>query len=237
MKDAVKENFDGSSSAYAAYEAETGQFTDLASRLAGKLANHYEGTIQRLLDAGAGTGASTRPLKEISESVVALDLSRPMLAENPSSLRVQGDFDSLPFRSEVFDTVAFTASLFLTPTPTTAVAEAQRVVSPSGVVGAVSPEGWYIEDEEVFQQVGRESRSPSATSTVRAAFEETFDTVSGIWRFELTAKQLRQFHEIPAVAARLYPRHSPEERIAHVRSLLADVEGTGEQHWRWMVGQ
>jgi SAM-dependent methyltransferase len=237
MKDAVRDNFDESAGKYAAYEDETGQFTTLATRLARKMAAQHEGEIHRLLDAGAGGGASTAPLEEISETVVALDLSRSMLAGNPCSRRVQGDFDSLPFSKETFDAVAFTASLFLTPEPETAVREARRVVSSGGVVGAVAPEGWYIDDEDVFEQVGRESRSPSPTSAVRDAFEGAFDTVSGRWRFEVTAEQLRQFYEIPAVAARLYPRLSPEERVARVRDLLAGVEGTGEQRWLWMVGR
>jgi len=237
MKDAVRENFDTSTRAYTTYEAKTGQFTTLATRLARKLITHHDGNIYRLLDAGAGSGASTGSLEEISETVVALDLSRSMLAENPCSRRVQGDFDSLPFHAGAFDAVAFTASLFLTPSPATAVAEARRVVPSGGVVGAVAPEGWYIDEEAVFEQVGRESRSPSPTSTVRAAFEGTFDTVSGRWQFEVTAAQLRQFYEIPAVAARLYPRLSPEERVTRVQDLLADVEGTGEQRWLWMIGR
>lgn len=237
MKDAVRENFDSSVQSYAAYEDETGQFTRLATRLADVLTAHRDRSIGRLLDAGAGTGASSRPLGEISDTVVALDLSRPMLAQNPCRSRVQGDFDSLPFRDTTFDAVAFTASLFLTPSPRAAVAEARRVLSANGIVGAVAPEGWYVGDEEVFQQVGRESRSPSPASAVEAAFEEAFETATGTWRFEATAEQLRQFYAIPAVAARLYPRLPPDERVARVQELLADLEGTGEQRWRWMIGR
>lgn len=237
MKEAIRENFDGSVSAYDAYEAETGQFGTLATRLSRTLRTHHEGPIRRLLDAGAGSGSSAAALEGISDAVVALDLSRSMLARNPCPQRVQGDFDSLPLRCGTFDAVAFTASLFLTPAPETAVAEANRVRTSDGVVGAVAPEGWYIGGADVFERVGRESRSPAPTSAVIAAFEETFDTVSGVWRFEVTAEQIRRFHSIPAVGARLYPRLPPEERATRVGELFADIEGTGEQRWRWLIGR
>lgn len=237
MKDTVRENFDQSAGSYAAYEAETGQFTALAKRLATALATHHDGQLTRLLDAGAGTGASTAPLVAQSERVIPLDVSRQMLRQNPASRRVQGDFDTLPFQTDSFDAVAFTASLFLTPSPETALDEALRVLSDGGVVGAVAPEGWYIDGTDVFDQVDRESRSPSPTGAVSEAFEETVDTVSGVWRLAVTAEQLRQFYQIPAVAARVYPGLEPQERVDRVQDLLADVAGTGEQHWRWMVGR
>jgi cyclopropane-fatty-acyl-phospholipid synthase len=237
MKATVRTNFDESAGAYAAYEAATGQFSTLAARLATEMAGRDDGSLGCLLDAGAGTGASATPLESKSETVVPLDMSRAMLVQHPSARRVQGDFDALPFPAGSFDAVAFTASLFLTPSPATALGEARRVLSDGGVVGAVAPEGWYIDGTDVFQQVDRESRSPSSTTAVREAFEETVDTVSGTWGLEVTAEQLRQFYQIPAVAARVYPRLAPEARVERVETLLADIEGTGEQRWRWMVGQ
>jgi len=237
MKRTIRANFDQSASTYAAYEAETDQFTTLAERLAAELAAQHDGTITRLLDAGAGTGASTAPLAARSERVIPLDVSRQMLRQNSFPCRVQGDFDMLPFKTGSLDVVAFTASLFLTPSPETALEEARRVLSEGGVVGAVAPEGWYIDGTNVFEQVNRDSRSPSPTEAVSEAFEETVDTVTGVWRLDVTAEQLRQFYQIPAVAARVYPRLDPQERVERVQDLLADVEGTGEQRWRWMIGR
>jgi cyclopropane-fatty-acyl-phospholipid synthase len=38
------------------------------------------------------------------------------------------------------------------------------------------------------------------------------------------------------MAARLYPRLAADERVAKARELLAGLEGTVEQRWRWIVG-
>ncbi|MFC7059367.1 class I SAM-dependent methyltransferase [Halovenus salina] len=161
MKRTIRANFDESAGTYAAYEAETDHFSTLAERLATELATQYDGTITRLLDAGAGTGASSSPLAARSERVIPLDVSRQMLRQNSFPCRVQGDFDTLPFQTGSFDAVAFTASLFLTPSPEAALEEARRVLSEEGVVGAVAPEGWYIDGTSVFEQVDRDSRSPA----------------------------------------------------------------------------
>lgn len=236
MKEAVKDNFDVSVSTYREYEAETGQFSTLARRLAGKLVAHHDGSIERVLDAGAGTGASTGPLEDVASSVVALDLSREMLSANDCPDCVQADFDHLPFGRDEFDAIAFTASLFLTPTPSVAVAEASRVLGDGGVVGAVAPNGWYLEGESFFRRFDRDSRSPSPTSEVRSALAEQFDLTTGEWTFESSADQLRQFYGIPAVGARLYPELPPERRVTRIRELLDDVDGQLEQRWQWMVG-
>ncbi len=37
------------------------------------------------------------------------------------------------------------------------------------------------------------------------------------------------------MAARLYPRLPPDERVERARELLSQVEGPLEQRWRWVV--
>ena len=237
MKDAIRRNFDASVGSYEAFEAETGQFEALAARLAG-VVDDATADLELLLDAGAGTGASTRRLESLAQQVVALDLSRPMLEENPADRRVQADFDHLPFGDGSFDAVVFTASLFLTPEPDHAVAEAQRVLRPGGVVAAVAPQGWSTPDgEDAFADLPRESRSPSAASEVESALAERFALETGVWTCEITADRLRKFHAIPAVAARLYPTLPPDERVQEAYELLADVEGPLEQRWQWLFGR
>jgi cyclopropane-fatty-acyl-phospholipid synthase len=232
MKDVVRANFDESPSAYEAYEARTGRFAALADRLVAAMAPHG-----RVLDAGAGTGAAADALAAHAEEVVALDLSVEMLRVNPTPARVVGDFDHLPLCDASVDAVAFTASLFLVPDPSAAVAEAQRVLRPGGVVGAVALDGWTADGEDVFASVDRQSRSPASADAVVDAVDAAFETTTGTWSFTSSGEDLRAFHAIPALAARLYPGLPTDERVARATDALAHVEGDLEQHWRWVVGR
>jgi SAM-dependent methyltransferase len=172
----------------------------------------------------------------LAAKLVALDASPGMLAANPSSRRVLGDFDRLPFHSKTFDAVAFTASLFLVPDPTVAASEARRVLQPGGVVGAVALDGWYDGAESALAVLDRESRSPSDTASVVDALGDVFTVETGTLSFETDADDLRAFHGIPAIAARFFPRDPPAERVEKVRDLLAPLDGSFEQRWRWVIG-
>ncbi len=201
------------------------------------MAARVDGSIDDVLDAGAGSGVSTTVLDSRARRVVALDLSGEMLRANGASERVQGDFDALPFRDATFDGVAYTASLFLVRDPTVALREARRVLRPGGVVGAVAPLGWFTEDgKPLFDALSRESRSPTAAADVTEAVAAAFEADAGTWTFPTTAETVQQFHEIPAMAARLYPRADPATRVRKARELLDSLEGTFEQRWQWMVG-
>jgi len=120
MKAAVRTNFDDSVSAYDAYEQRTGRFTALAKLLAAELSARADSPVNAVLDAGAGTGVSTRVFAERAQRTVALDISREMLRELKAAPRIEADFDHLPFVDNSFDGVAFTASLFLVPDPAVA---------------------------------------------------------------------------------------------------------------------
>ncbi len=237
MKDVVQHNFDVSVSAYGAYERRTRRFSALTRLLWAELAAHSDGDLTTVLDAGAGTGVSTTVLQSSADRVVPLDISREMLTEKPNPNRVQGDFDHLPFCDTTFDAVAYTASLFLVPDPAVAVDEATRVLRSGGVVGAVAPLGWFTDGEDTFDSLPRTSRSPTSTSEVRRAIESAGDCTTGTWSFPTTAEIIRLFHEIPAMAARLYPREDPDERVRKTRELLGSLEGTFEQRWRWVVAR
>ncbi|WP_255197916.1 methyltransferase domain-containing protein [Halorarius litoreus] len=232
MKRAIRANFDESASAYDAYEARTGRFAALAERLAAEMEPRG-----RVLDAGAGTGASAAAFATSADALVALDASLGMLRENPTERRVVGDFDRLPFRDATFDAVAFTASLFLVPEPAAAVAEAKRILRPGGVVGAVALDGWTVHGGDALAGLDRESRSPASTDEVVAALDSAFETTTGTWSFDSSGDDLRAFHAIPALAARLYPELPTDERVVRATETLADVEGPLEQHWRWVVGR
>ena len=237
MKDAIRRNFDASVDAYATYEWRTNRFTALARLLAAEMRARTDDGLGTVLDAGAGTGVSTRVFAETTTETIALDASRGMLAEVDSAPRVQADFDRLPFGDRSVDGVAFTASLFLVPDPAVAAREAARVLRPGGVVGAVAPLGWTDADgHDVFERLERDSRSPTSATAVREALADEFAIATGTWQFSTTAANLRLFHAIPAMAARLYPKLDAEERVAKARALLDSLDGTFEQRWRWIVG-
>lgn len=235
VKRAVRDNFDLSVEEYRAYEAETGRFEALARRLRDAMADRGA-TFVAVLDAGAGSGSSTAVFAEAG-AVVALDVSRGMLSANPAARRVVGDLEALPFGDDRFDVVAFTASLFLVPDPERAAREARRVLRPDGIVGAVAPIGWFSGNANVFDILPRQSRSPRSVDDVRSALEAVFAVETGVWSFESTAAEFRAFFDIPAAAARLYPKLPPAERRRRARTLLADVAGQVEHRWRWFIGR
>ncbi|KAA9396087.1 class I SAM-dependent methyltransferase [Haloarcula sp. CBA1130] len=237
MKDVVRQNFDASVDAYTTYERRTNRFTALARLLAAEMGARTDGEFGTVLDAGAGTGVSTRVFAETAANAIALDISREMLREIGSATRLQADFDHVPLRDQSVDGVAFTASLFLVPDPVTAVREAARVLRSDGVVGAVAPLGWVCPDgTDVFKQFERDSRSPTKTAAIRDALAGEFATTTGTWRFSTTAENIRLFHAIPAMAARLYPKLDTEKRVLQARDLLSALDGTFEQRWRWVIG-
>lgn len=247
MKRAVRENFEASVEAYDAYERRTGRFSTLARRLGEEMRRLRGGGFDRLLDAGAGTGAGATALEPVARDVLALDASRAMLAENPATTRLVGDIDRLPFGAGSVDAVAFTASLFLVPEPAVAAREARRVLQPRGVAGAVVPVGWMTpDDRDAFAHLPRDSRQPHGPAAVEAALAAAFDDLSrddeggsavsgGEWVFETTSANVRAFHTSPAGAARVYPDLPPGERVAAVRDLLTDLPDTLEHRWRWFV--
>ncbi len=241
MKQVVRTNFDDSVPAYEAYERRTGRFEALARLLGAELRARTDGPLGTVVDAGAGTGASSRVFAagEGTERVVAVDISREMLRAvgGEGSHPVQGDIDRLPLGDGTADAVAFTASLFLVPDPAVAAREAARVLGSGGAVGATAPLGWATDDnEDVFAGLERESRSPTDADEVRAALEGEFDVATGTWRFATTAADVRRFHAIPAMAARLYPKLPPAERVERAQELLEALSGTVEQRWLWVVG-
>jgi len=99
-----------------------------------------------LLDIGTGTGRMTELLADRSSHVTALDKSPEMLRIARARLQalpaskvdlVQGDFSALPFAEEAFDTVLFHQVLHFAQEPEAVLAEAARVLRPSGRIAIV----------------------------------------------------------------------------------------------------
>lgn len=93
-----------------------------------------------VLDAGAGTGAATRVLRERGAIVVAADLQRSMLDGLPSIgvMPVEANLNGMPFRSGSFDVAVAAFVLNHLADPAAGLAELRRVVQPGGHVLASS---------------------------------------------------------------------------------------------------
>ena len=105
-----------------------------------------EAPLGRLLDIGTGTGRMAELLAERTEHLVALDKSLAMLRVARAKLQhfpaervelVQGDFASLPFGAESFDTVLFHQVLHFAQSPDGVLREAARVTREGGRIAIV----------------------------------------------------------------------------------------------------
>ena len=99
-----------------------------------------------LLDVGTGTGRMAELLASRAAHVTALDKSPEMLRIARARLQalpadkvdlVQGDFTALPFADARFDTVLFHQVLHFAQDPGAVLAEAARVLRPSGRIAVV----------------------------------------------------------------------------------------------------
>lgn len=105
-----------------------------------------EGRLGRLLDIGTGTGRMAELFAERADHIVALDKSLAMLRVARAKLQhlsadrvevVQGDFTSLPFPPDSFDTVLFHQVLHFAHSPAAALYEAARVTHAGGRIAIV----------------------------------------------------------------------------------------------------
>ena len=99
----------------------------------------------RVLEVGCGTGVLTRRLARWDEvgEVVGVDLApallaraRELAADLPNVAFQEADARALPFAGESFDAVVFDSTLSHVPEPERALAEARRVLRPSGRLAA-----------------------------------------------------------------------------------------------------
>jgi ubiquinone/menaquinone biosynthesis C-methylase UbiE len=112
---------------------------------------------QRVLDAGCGTGALSRQIRQLEPRVqlTMLDLSPGMLARTcdvPGD-RLIGDVQDLPFSDESFDVVASAWVIETVPDPVRAAREFARVIQGSGYVFytfASFPSGFLSEAASAF---------------------------------------------------------------------------------------
>jgi demethylmenaquinone methyltransferase/2-methoxy-6-polyprenyl-1,4-benzoquinol methylase len=90
----------------------------------------------KILDIAAGTGSSSRPLKDAGADVIPLDFSKGMIEagrkRNPDLPFTQGDALNLPFKDNEFDVTTISFGLRNTQNTEKALAESLRVTKPGG---------------------------------------------------------------------------------------------------------
>jgi 2-polyprenyl-6-hydroxyphenyl methylase/3-demethylubiquinone-9 3-methyltransferase len=92
---------------------------------------------RRVLDLGCGKGRFASKLRDQGASVVGLDLSAAMLAGATGIDRVRGSARRLPFADGAFDAVVAVEVFEHLPDLDAVLAEARRVLRPSGVLAIV----------------------------------------------------------------------------------------------------
>ena len=108
-------------------------------KLATKIINPKPGI--KILDIAAGTGSSSRPLKDLGADVIPLDFSKGMLdagrKRHPDLPFTQGDALNLPFDDNEFDVTTISFGLRNTSDVNKALKEAFRVTKTGGRIVVV----------------------------------------------------------------------------------------------------
>lgn len=111
----------------------------------------------RVADVGAGTGISSRQLRERGAAVTAVDLSEPMLrqlvARSPGIAAVLASANRLPLRTESVDFVTY-AQAWHWVDPELAVPEVLRVLKPGGALACF----WNKPDTDAPWRTGYDDR-------------------------------------------------------------------------------
>ena len=226
----------------------------LYDQLAETIATHVQitGSVRRVLDAGAGTGAMCRALRRRGVNPVALDASVAMLARVGGAARalIAGDLLALPFGDGSFDAAVSTFAVSHVNDPVRAVSELHRVVSPGGsitvaVFGAAaanvskdivdetavefgfSRPGWYVDLKtrtEPLTNTPELLRSCAAHAGAHDVHIADISDGPGLERAEdIVAYRTGMAHLAPFVGSL-----TPERRAEFMRRAVASVARNGQ---------
>lgn len=116
----------------------------LEKELLAHLLNNWP-SKQTVLEVGCGTARFTRWFADQGQSVVGLDISKPMLDEAKrlgGARFVEGDAKALPFHDSEFDLVVLITALEFVNEPEQALAEAVRVARRGLLLGVLNRQSW-----------------------------------------------------------------------------------------------
>lgn len=116
--------------------------TGLSRAEADYIARLLDWSGKLVLDVAGGAGRVSLAVARKGADVCTLDIATSMVRAagdraNAAGVRmfpVQGDAETLPFKSDTFDVILCLEALWLFPHPQRAIAEMQRVVKPGGYV-------------------------------------------------------------------------------------------------------
>jgi len=144
------------------------------------LIDRYAAQARTVLDAGCGTGLSTRLLAKKGKRAFGVDLSPFFLSQgnqtpaerNAPAPLAAGDILSLPFRDGVFDLVASYLVFEFVPDPRRGLEEMARVLKKGGILLIITPNLlspiWPLGD--FFRMLAGGPSRPVWCETPRAAF-------------------------------------------------------------------
>lgn len=180
-----------------------------------------------VLDAGCGAGHTALAFAENAHSVIAYDLTQPMLKQveklalerGLTNIQTKwGNVDSLPFKEEAFDLVVSRYSAHHWAYPTAALREFARVLKPGGHIIMSDIVAFNDPTQDTFLQTIELIRDPShvrdhSLHQWRMMFVNTGLQFEVIHQFEITL-DFKSWVERMA---------TPEENIAIIKSLLAQA--------------
>lgn len=154
IKQAVRNNFEQSPDYYQSFEDRFGFFRKLNQKL---MAGMDFGPEPIILDIGCGTGASCGQIMEAlpAARVWGLDISPAMLKTAQERYAacdrvkfVEGDAAALPkYFDFKFDTVIYSASIFLIPDYQESLRQAAELLNSGGMIGLTFMDGVYDAEE------------------------------------------------------------------------------------------
>ncbi len=248
IKAAVMRNFDSSPIQYDEFERKHGFFRNLNARLLQSLAIE---NAQAILDIGCGTGASSVQLAQacpgaivfgLDNSSAMLEKARQNCCSNQRILFVEGDASALESCiDKQFDTIIYSASIFLIPDFRESLRQAYGLLKPSGQIGITFMDGVYSDSGEnlfalVDQQLdlGISLRKPVTLTDLEAFLKSVFDSVllENV-SFSLPTLQVKEFFSIPAMSAGLFPSLDYENRLKKIAILFDGIPGE-YLNFRWV---
>ena len=255
FKAAVEKNFDQSADAYDHFEERHHLFETLTKRQLELIAPSRP---ERILDVGCGTGISTLALHQSmagqSPNIYAIDISERMLQRArerckslPGVYFIQGDAENLSsYFNESFDSIFYTASIFLLPGFAESLRQACNLLVPGGVLSISYYAGLFDKTgNDAVRNVFPDQKYQYGAFPI-GELVSCLESLPGTrstridYRFEVSRDFLFDFLSIPAQSSGLFPRIPYLERIPRIRDfcdLLAKRVDPVFMGWEFLIAR